>query len=96
MKSQLSIKVTIAGRIYPLSIEADEEESVRKAAKMLNERINEYRKNYNIRDMQDLLVMAALPFAQQTVELEKISLNGEKSVTEKLQRIDKLISEELA
>ena len=39
MKDQLSIKVTIAGRIYPLTIERHEEESVRRAVKLINEKI---------------------------------------------------------
>ena len=95
MKDQLSIKVTVAGRVYPLTIDRQEEETVRKAAKLINEKVNEYQKNYNIKDSQDLLAMAALPFAKQAIELENTSLNGEKALHDKLQKIDKLVSQEL-
>ena len=42
MASQdISIKVNIGDRIYPLKIQAKEEEYVRKAAKLLNEKIDQ-------------------------------------------------------
>lgn len=96
MKDQLSIKVSIAGRFYPLTIERQEEESIRRAVKLINDKMNEYQKNYNINDSQNLLAMAALPIAKQLIELEDISRNGEKTVIEKIQKIDKLLSEELS
>ena len=62
MKDKLSIKVTVAGRIYPLAIERDEEENVRKAVKLINEKVSEFEKNFDIKDRQDLLSMVALNF----------------------------------
>lgn len=60
---ELSIKVNIAGRIYPLTIKAEEEECIRKAAKEINEKIKEYQKMYAVRDKQDLLAMCALEYS---------------------------------
>lgn len=65
MDDLLSIKVTIANRQYPLKIARVEEESVRKAAKLINERIKEYEENYAVRDPQDLLAMCVLQFASE-------------------------------
>ena len=65
MDETLSIKVTIANRQYPLRIARAEEESVRKSAKLINERIKEYEENYAVRDPQDLLAMCVLQFANE-------------------------------
>ena len=41
-QNEISIKVTIGDRQYPLKIDAAEEESVRKAAKLINEKSKFY------------------------------------------------------
>jgi cell division protein ZapA len=57
-----AITVKIAGRAYKLIIQRDEEESVREAAKRVDEQIKTYASNYNS-DKQDILAMVALHFA---------------------------------
>ena len=66
--SSLSIKVTIAGRTYPLTIERSEEEIIRKAAAEINKNIDSLKNNYAVKDVQDLLAMTALQFATKNVE----------------------------
>ena|ERR1017187_3658704 len=95
MKDKLSIKVSIAGRIYPLTIERTEEENVRKAVKTINERVSDYEKNFGIKDRQDLLAMSSLFFASQSVELENTNHREDKVILERLEKIDKAISAEL-
>jgi cell division protein ZapA (FtsZ GTPase activity inhibitor) len=69
---QLSIKVTIAGRMYPLTIDPSEEESIRKAAAEINANIKNLQENYAVKDMQDLLSMAALQFATELTKGNKL------------------------
>ena len=52
--SSLSIKVTIAGRTYPLTIDRNEEEVIRKAAAEINKNIDSLKSNYAVKDVQDL------------------------------------------
>ena len=66
--SSLSIKVTIAGRTYPLTIDRQEEEVIRKAAAEINKNIDSLKNNYAVKDVQDLLAMTALQFATKNVE----------------------------
>lgn len=66
--SSLSIKVNIAGRTYPLTIERDEEEMIRKAAAEINKNIDILKESYAVKDNQDLLAMTALQFATKSVE----------------------------
>ena len=68
--NKLSIRVNVADRFYPLKVEADDEEKIRKAAKMINEKILQYKTKYNDKDIQDFLAMAALQFVTKLIEFD--------------------------
>jgi cell division protein ZapA len=57
--AELSIRLKIGDREYPMKVSADDEEKIRKAGKIINERIREYRNRFGINDKQDLLAMVA-------------------------------------
>ena len=57
--SELSLRLKIAGREYPMKVAAEEEENVRKAAKLVNDKVKGFRKQFGIDDIQDLLAMVA-------------------------------------
>lgn len=63
---KVSIKVVIAGRTYPLSVNENEQDRVLKAAEDINNSIKLLQKNYAVRDMQDLLAMTALQLASKS------------------------------
>ena len=87
MSDKLSIKVTIADRSYPLTINRDEEEGIRKAAKMINDNVNDLLSKYAVKDKQDLIAMTALQYASQIVE-GNVNTLGDDSVKEHLELID--------
>ena len=58
--SKVSLKITIAGRTYPLNVPASDEEKVTKAAADINKAVEMLRKNYAVNDNQDLIAMSAL------------------------------------
>lgn len=60
---KLSLKVVVAGRTYPLTVSEGEQEKVQKAAEDINKAIHILKDNYAVKDMQDLLAMAALQLA---------------------------------
>lgn len=66
--SEMSIKVTIAGRIYPITVKADEEEKVRDAARRVDENLKLLQNSYAVKDKQDLLAMTALQMATKSAE----------------------------
>ena len=70
MEDKLSIKVNLVDRYYPLKIERKDEETIRKASKMINERVTQYKQRYTDKDTQDFLAMAALQFAIKIIETE--------------------------
>ena len=60
MDDKLSIRVNVADRYYPLKVERENEEKIRKAARMINEKVLQYKQRYTDKDVQDFLAMAAL------------------------------------
>ena len=70
MDEKVSIRVNVADRYYPLKIEAEDEERIRKAAKMINEKVLQYKQRYTDKDVQDFLAMAALQYVIKALELE--------------------------
>ena len=69
-EDKLSIRISIADRYYPLKIVAADEERIRIAAKRINEKIEQYRRRYAGRDIQDALSMATLQFVIRLIESE--------------------------
>jgi cell division protein ZapA len=59
---KIRINLNIAERVYPLKIKREEEENIRKAAKLINEKIEYYKTKYEKRDIQDALSMVTLQF----------------------------------
>lgn len=70
MEKKLSIKVGVAGRSYPLNIDISQEEVIRKAAKMIDEKVMQYKQRYKDKDTQDFLAMASLQYVIKVLELE--------------------------
>jgi len=70
MDKILSIKVGVAGRSYPLNIDRSQEEVIRKAAKMIDEKVMQYKQRYKDKDTQDFLAMASLQYVIKVLELE--------------------------
>ena len=96
MSNQLKIKLSIADRVYPLTINPDQEEGLRKATKKIEEMIKRFEKSYAVRDKQDVLAMSALQFATQ-VEQKKIDTNEESQyIEEKLEALNQLLIEHIS
>ena len=89
---EISIKINIADRVYPLRINMEEEEIVRKAAKLINDRIKELQDNYAVRDKQDLLSMCVLHYATTALKAEKQGMNEDTEVAEKVYQLDQLLT----
>ena len=95
MSEQLKIKLSIANRVYPLTIAPDQEEGLRRAAKKIETMINQFEQNYSVRDKQDVLAMCALQFASQT-EQKQIdnTIDGEATI-ERIKKINAILDQYL-
>ena len=90
--SELSIKIRIAERDYPMRVEVADEERLRLAGRQLSEKLREFREQYGIQDKQDLLAMVALATMADQVRVSKEKDGTDAALTERLARLDGLLS----
>ena len=95
MADELPITITIEGRPYRLTISRNEEEAIRKAAKLIEGQINHYAKNYRYNDKQDLLAMVALHFATIAIHAQNEASFATNSLAPTLIEIDSILTEAL-
>ena len=95
MSKKLKIKLSIANRVYPLTIDPSQEEGLRKSAQKIDTMIKQFEQSYSVRDKQDVLAMCALQFASQTEQkvIDKENLSDE--VQNKLFALDELLKSHL-
>lgn len=92
---EITINIVIADKSYKLTVSRADEEKVRKAAALINDRIKSYSAHYAFKDMQDLLSMTALQFATSTVKYEAELAYRDQNLGQKLDEINALLSEQL-
>jgi len=92
----LSIKVQIAERFYPLKIKRQDEENIRQAARLINDKVLQYKQRYTDKDTQDFVAMAALQFVINLIDCEQqqnvVSL--EEELGSLSSELDELLKEE--
>ena len=86
MDEKLKIKVSIADRVYPLTVEPEQEEGIRAATKKIEAMITQLEEHFAMRDKEDVLAFCALQFASQ-VEQNRIQ-NEEGLEDSKLKLIE--------
>ena len=91
MDEKLKIKISIADRVYPLTVDMSQEEGLRSASKKIDIMIKQFEENYAVRDKQDVLAMCALQFASQ-VEQKKIDkVEDQTNSIERLNNLNDLL-----
>jgi cell division protein ZapA (FtsZ GTPase activity inhibitor) len=63
--TEVSIKVEIAGGLYPLKVKAEDEENVKRVVDLINTKIAEFEKSFAIKDKKDVLAMVMLQLVAQ-------------------------------
>ncbi len=92
--NKLSIKIKIADREYPMKVEPEEEERIRKAGKIVNEKIKRFKSQFGIDDKQDLLAMVAFDALVERLKTEGSNVD-DKLLQEKLAGLNNLLSQSL-
>jgi len=95
MSEKLKIKLSIANRVYPLTIDPSQEEGLRKASKKIDAMIKQFEQSYSVQDKQDVLAMCALQFASQIEQKSIDKKNENEEVEEKLKALDNLLLQHL-
>ncbi|MFX0558310.1 cell division protein ZapA [Maribacter sp. CXY002] len=96
MSEKLKIKLSIADRVYPLTIDPSQEEGLRKAAKNIEQLAKKFEQSYAVRDKQDVLAMCALQFASKIEQKGIDQKEGSKEAEERLKALSDLVNSKLA
>ena len=91
MEDKLKIKLSIADRVYPLTVDLSQEEGLRSASKKIEAMIKQFEENYAVRDKQDVLAMCALQFASQVEQKHVDNAIDGKQTQERLQKLNDLL-----
>jgi cell division protein ZapA len=94
--NELKIKISIADRVYPLTVDPSQEEGLRSASKKIDGMIKQFEQSYAVRDKQDVLAMCALQFAAQVEQKQITTSQTSETALARLQNLDKKLSELLA
>jgi cell division protein ZapA len=89
----LSINVWLAGRSYRIRIKAEEEEAVRKAVKLADEKIRDMRTHYAGKDDQDFLAMVLLMYAADSAIDSSHNPIAQKELGEMIKKLDEAIKD---
>ena len=92
---KLSIKINIGGRIYPMKIERDAEEGIRKTVKKNEERMKYYQQNYAIKDKQDLLAMCLIEFASKYETVSNKKVLEDDDIEDQLKMLNSLLADNI-
>lgn len=90
---KLSIKIKIYDREYPMKVDPADEENIRKAGKIINDRLRSYREKFGIDDKQDLLAMVAFDSTVERLKEEGKSHQIDDSIEHRLEKLNQIISE---
>ena len=86
--NKLSIKVKISDREYPMKVDSADEENIRRAGKIINERLRSYREKFGIDDKQDLLAMVAFDSTVEKLKVEGKSHQVDDTIEHKLAKLN--------
>jgi cell division protein ZapA len=96
---ELSIKIKIADREYPMKVKRDDEERVRLASRLINEKLKSYKDQFGLEDKQDLLAMVAFDSLVEKMTTEETTEEThhsiDQSVYEKVTHLNHLVSQSI-
>ena len=93
---KLKVKIPVADRVYPLTIDPAKEEGLRKAAKSIEKMVKQLEQSYAVRDKQDVLAMCALQFAARAEQVTIDSHADVEEASKQLELLNELLADELS
>ena len=91
MNDKIKVNLQIADSNYPLTINRQEEEMVREAAKQVNIRLNAYREYYKNLEPEKIIAMVAYQFSLEKLQL--MQRNDTTPYTEKVKELTELLED---
>jgi cell division protein ZapA (FtsZ GTPase activity inhibitor) len=76
-----TLKVTIAGKEFPLTVDENTHQEVMHAAESINQKIQQHQQQFKV-DVKDALAMCALEFATLNTQLQKQAKEWQQAQSE--------------
>ena len=92
---ELSIKIKIFDREYPMKVKPEDEEKIRTACKTINDMLKGYATRFKIDDKQDLLAMLAFDSLVEKLTAEKFISGKSEFLSDKLSELNGLLDKSL-
>ena len=89
MNDKIKISLQMAGASYPLTINREDEEMVREAAKQVDIRLNAYREHYLNVSLERIIAMVAYQFALENLQLK--DRNDTEPYTSKIKELTEVL-----
>ncbi|MCG8340648.1 MAG: cell division protein ZapA [Cytophagales bacterium] len=91
---ELSVKIRICDREYPMKVCIEEEACIRAAGKLINDKVKTYKEKFGIDDKQDLLAMVAFDCLVDTLKSNDTESREEK-IIEQVNNLTQLVAQVL-
>jgi hypothetical protein len=88
----VNINVLIAERLYPLKVSKSDEETVRSAVRLVEEKIKQYQGLFDGKDKQDYMAMCLLNLAVEHENLQRTSQSDNRLLEEKMTELETLLT----
>jgi cell division protein ZapA len=95
MEALMPVNIIIGDRTYRLKIEPEDEETLRRSVKLINDKIIEFRGTFAGKDMQDFISMVLIWFATEQSKNGGQHFQLEETIN-KLSQMEELIDKALA
>lgn len=92
---ELSIKIKIGEREYPMRVSASEEERLRLAGRALNEKLKIFKDAFGIDDRQDLLAMVAFDCMVEKIKSEDLQSAFSDKIASQIDEMDRMVTSSL-
>mgnify|MGYP000880619338 CR=1 FL=1 len=93
MNDKIKINLQIANSNFPLTINREDEEMVRKAVKLIDNKLNAYRVHYKNLEPEKIMGMIAYQFSVEKLQL--MQRNDTSPFQEKIQELTELLDDYL-
>ena len=91
MNDKIKINLQMAGASYPLTINREDEQMVREAAKQVDLRLNGYREHYQSVSAERIIAMVAYQFSLEN--LQQKQRNDTEPYTTKIKELTKVLED---
>ena len=88
----VSVKVEIAGGIYSLTVNDEDENDVKQAVELINQKITEFEKNYGVKDKKDIMVMVTLQLVSQLQKQKSQAENELSTLKNVLKDVEQMLA----